>query len=750
MKSNPTYRSVGKAVPRVEGVEKVTGKTLFAADVKLPGALWGKVLRSSQPHARIVKVDASKARRFPGVHVVLSGADLPPLLIGSRMKDMPVLARDRVRFAGEPVAALAAESREIAEEALNLIEVEYEELPAVFDPVRAMDPGAPLLHEDRARYKNAPPVPEGIPNLQSLTVWKNGDLEQGFQRAHRTFEHTFCAQLTHHGYLEPHACAVRIDPSGRVEVWAANKSPYVLRDQLAEDLGVPKERIKVHIMPVGGDFGGKASLIDVPICYFLAERSGRPVKLVLDYSEELMAAAHRHPGRITLRTGVEEDGTLTAIEAKVVFGGGAYAAFKINPQVTVLGGRRLASYYRVPAIRVETYCAYTNQVPCTQTRTPGSPQIVFAMESQMDIIAKELGLDPVELRSKNLLEEGDPSPMGERWQHILAGETLRRAVEASGWGKRKPSKYYGRGVALYERGTPSGKASAAISLDVDGSVTVLTGCPDVGPGFYTVIQQFVSETLGAPLDRVRVRFEDTDALPYDPGTGGSKSTNTSGHAAHKAAQELRQRLVAVAARRLGRAPEEIRQQGGRFLAPGCKPMAYSELARLAVAENGGPIHHLTMYEPKEEPPVTAFAAQVAEVEVDPETGKVVVKRITTAHDAGRVLNRLTFEGQVDGGVITGLGLALMEETPMVDGRIATLNMADFKIPCAKDIPRLKIVTIESPTGPVPFQGKAIAEMPNVPTPAAIANAIADAVGVRIFELPITAEKIYRALQGRSP
>jgi CO/xanthine dehydrogenase Mo-binding subunit len=743
------YRTVGKPLPRIEGVDKVTGKTQYAADVPIAGVLWGKVLRSPVPHARIVRIDTSKARTLSGVRAVLTGADLPPVYVGSRMKDMPVLARERVRFVGDPVAAVAAESRETAAEAVSLIEVEYDELPAVYDPEDALRPGAPILHENRSQYRNAPPVPDGMPNLQSTMVWKNGDLEAGFKRAYRIFEHTFRTQLTHHGYLEPHACMVKVDPAGKVEIWACNKAPYELRDRLAEDLEIPKERIKVHIMSVGGDFGGKASLIDVPVCYFLAECTDRPVKLVLDYSEELMAAAHRHPGLISLRTGVERDGTLTAMHARIVFAGGAYAAFKANPHVTVLGGRRLASTYRVPAIHVETYCAYTNQVPCTQTRTPGSPQIVFASESQMDLIARELGLDPVEIRRRNLLDDGDASPLGEKWQHLRLRETFERAIGASRWGKSRPGKHRGRGIALYERGAPSGKASAAITLEADGSVTVLTGCPDVGPGFYTVVQQIVSETLGVRPGRVRVRFEDTDSLPYDPGTGGSKSTNTSGHAAYQAAREVREKLLALAAREHGCAPEQVRQVKDRFFAPGRKNRSFEELVRRMVSENGAPVRHLTMYEPKGNPPVTSFVVQVAEVEVDPETGQVTVTKITSAHDAGVVLNKLTYQGQVDGGVINGLGFALMEETPMVDGRIATLSLGDFKIPSIKDIPKLTTVLLQSPTGPAPYQGKAVAELPNVPTAAAIANAIDDAVGVRLFELPLTAEKVYSGLRKKS-
>jgi carbon-monoxide dehydrogenase large subunit len=591
-------------------------------------------------------------------------------------------------------------------------------------------------------------VPEGISthNLQSYTVWKSGDAEEAFRRADRVFEHTFRTPLSHHGYIEPHACTVQVHSEGRVEVWASNKGPWGLREQMAEDFGIPKEKIKVHIVHVGGDFGAKASLIDVPICYFLSKATGRPVKLVLDYGEEIAAGGHRHPAVIALRTGVNDDGTFAAIQATIHFSGGAYGSQKANPQVTVLGGRRLASMYRVPAIHVTTYCAYTNQVPCTQTRTPGSPQIVFAFESQLDIVARELGIDPVELRRRNLLRDGDSSPLGEKWQHILAGETLESAVKASGWKKSGGKNGRGFGIGLYERGTPEGKASAALSLEADGRVNILTGVPDVGPGFYTIIQQIVCETLCLPPERVGVRFEDTDSLPFDPGTGGSKQTNTSGHAVYQAAREVREKLLMLAAGEMGCKPEEIQQRGNKFVAPNRKSMSVDEAIAAAVRDNGAPVFHLTMYEPKDLPKVTAFSVQVAEVEVDRATGAVQVKRLTTAHDTGVVLNRSTLQGQIDGGAVNGVGFALMEENAIVDGRITTLNMGDAKLPCIADIPPLHTVLVETPTGPTPFAGKAIAEMPNVPTAAAIANAIADATGVRIFDLPLTSEKIYRALK----
>jgi CO/xanthine dehydrogenase Mo-binding subunit len=744
------YRTIGKSLPRIEGEGKVTGQTKYAADLPFEDLLWAKVLRASVPHARIVNIDISRAKALKGVRAVLTGADVKDIYVGTRVKDQPVLAYDKVRMSGDAVAAVAADSEEIAEEAIGLIDVQYEELPYVEDPIEALKPSAPLIHEDRNKYRNAAKLPEGMPghNLQSYVLWKNGDLDAGFAKAARIFEHTFRTPLSHHGYIEPCACTVQVHADGRVEVWPSNKGPWGLREQMAEDFGVPQDKIKIHIVHVGGDFGAKASLIDVPVAYYLSKATGLPVKLVFDYTDELLAGGHRHPAVLSLRTGVDQDGHFTAIKATIHFSGGAYGSQKANPQVTVLGGRRLASMYRVPAISCETYCSYTNQVPCTQTRTPGSPQVVFAFESQVEIIAKEMGIDALELRRRNILHDGDANPMGEKWSDILMSEVLERIVKTSGWNKGGAKKNRGWGMALYDRGTPEGKASSALMLEADGKVNILTGVPDVGPGYYTVSQQMVCETLGLPPEKVGVVFKDTDSLPFDPGTGGSKQTNTSGHAVNQSAHEVREKLVALAARELGCQPEEIQQQGGKLTAPDKKSTTTQKMIELAVKENGGPVFHLTNYVPKDMPKVTGFAAQVAEVEVDPTTGGVSVLNLTTAHDTGTVLNHLTLTGQIEGGVVTGLGFALMEENPMVDGKIATLTLGESKLPCIADVPPLKTVLVESPTGPTPYGGKAIAENPNVPTAAAIANAIADACGVRLFDLPLSAEKIYWALNGK--
>ena len=740
------YKNLNKAVPRIEGADKVSGNMRYAADIPFPAALSAKILRTSLPHARILGIDTSKALKLPGVRAIITGADVAGVMVGLRMKDMPLLAQDRVRYVGEPVAAVSADNDAIAEEALNLIDVRYEELPFVTDPLEAISPGAPVLHDNPTGYKNAPEREIELPNVQSYGKWTNGDLEAGFQKATRVFEHTFRTPLGFHGYIEPHACTVQINDDGRVEIWASNKAPFTLRSRFARDLGLDEVNVKVHILPVGGDFGGKTSVVESPVCYFLAKKTGKPVRMVLDYTEELTAISHRHPAVITLRTGVDGDGKLCAMQVRAVFSGGGYAALKANAEVTVQGPRRAASYYRIPAIQVETLCVYTNQVPCTQTRTPGSPQTTFAVESHMDIIARELGMEPVAFRMKNLIDDGEATPFGQKLKGIVVKETLKKALDTAGWKKPK-AKNIGRGVAVYERPSGAGKSGAAITIEANGGVNVHLGVPDVGPGIHTVVQQIVSEVLDVPMARVNIRVENTDSSPFDSGTGGSKSTNSVGTAAYQAVSEIKEKLITLAAARLGCKPEDLQLLNGRYAAPGHKPISFTELMDLAVEQNHGALTHLSIYEPSRAA-ITSFAAQVAEVEVDPGTGQVKVKKLTTVHDSGTVLNHLSYQGQVDGGVVTGLGFALMEDNSLIDGRMATANLGEFKMATCADVPKLTTVLMQDATGPTPYQGKAIAEIPNVPTAAAIANAIHDAVGVRLFDLPLTSEKIYGALHNK--
>jgi len=743
------FSTIGKPLPRVEGKEKVSGQALYTADRRLHGMIWGKVLRSPFPHARIVKIDTSRARSYPGVLALLTAADLPDVLVGRRLRDMPILARERVRFVGEKVAVVAAEEPGVAEEAASLIEVEYEELPAVFDPVAAMQEGAPILHERLASYANLPQPAPKIPNVHSELHYAIGDLEEGLQKAEYIFEHTFKTQLVHHGYLEPYAAMVAIDSSDRVQVWATNKMPYLLRGHLADAIGVAEEKIIIHLSPIGGDFGGKGALMDIPLCYFIARRTGRPVRMVMSYGEELMASNPRHPSVITLKSGVTGEGKLCARQVRAIFNSGAYGAFKPTVHVNLAGAGNGAGAYFIPNVVIHSCSVYTNSVPCGHMRAPGEPQVIFAVESHMDMIAHELGMNPLELRRRNLLKDGDLLPTKEHVEHVRARATLEAAIRASHWGKPKRRPNIGRGIALSHRHVGQGQSHAEVALERDGRVSLLTTIPDTGTGSHTILAQIVAETLTLPLDQVRVVVGNTDAFPFDAGAGGSRVTHVAGQAALMAAQGTKEELVKKAAELLRVPVKKVILQRGYLRASGQpkRKISLKDLAR-RLAKSGAEVRVRRQYNAKGHGGITCFVAQVAEVEVEPETGRVKVLKIVTAQDVGTILNPLSHQGQIEGGIIQGLGFSLIEELQSEEGRITTLSLGDFKLPNIQDIPEIKTILVQDPVGPAPFQGKSIGEHSISPVTPAIANALFDAVGVRVTELPITAEKVYLALQRR--
>lgn len=721
------HRIVGQRFGRLDGADKVTGAARYSADVTLPGMVWGKALRSPLAHARIVRVDASRARALPGVLAVLTAADVPDLLVGRRMFDMPLLARDRVRFVGEKVAVVAALDPDVAEEALAFIEVEYDELPAVFDPADAIQDGAPLVHENPGAYHGAP-AERPHANVQSVLRFKLGDVDAGFREADRVFEHTFRTQLAHHGYIEPHAGVIALDEDERVQVWASNKMPYRLKELLSHALELPPARIRVNLTPIGGDFGGKGSLMDLPLAYHLARVTRRPVKMVMRYTEELMAGNPRHPSVVTMRTGVTKDGRIVARRATALYNSGAYAAFKPAPSVNLGGTSMGAGVYRIPHLLLEGFCVYTNTIPCGHARSPGEPQMLFAEESHMDMIAKELGLDPVELRRRNLLRDGDALANGHHLEHVRATETLDAALAASDWAKPKP-RGVGRGVAMGHRHIGVGFTNAQVRLETKGTVTLTIGLPDTGTGAHLVLRQVVAEVLGLSIDEVQIELATTDLFETDSGVGGSRVTHTGGRAAFHAAEKLKEQIHAEATKL------------------GTPDASFATIAQ-AAAREGRTLEAVHFYDAKSHAAVTSFTAQVAEVAVDPATGQVTVLRFTTAHDVGTIINPLGHQGQIEGGLIQGLGFALMEELQTAEGRISTLSLGDFKLPTIRDIPPLTTVIVEDAVGPGPFRAKAIGEGSISPVAPAIANAVADACGVRIVDLPITAEKVYFALQDR--
>ncbi len=736
--------AVGVPVPRVDADEKVAGTALYAADVRLPGVLRAQTLRSPHPHARIVRTDTSKARALPGVHAVLTGDDFPPdTRWGRRIVDVPVLAQGVVRFVGDPVAAVAADDQETAQRAIALIEVDYEELPAVFDAEEAMQPGALLVHPDLQRFEGLPNEIEQPTNVVVRWEWGQGDVEEGFKDADLVVERTYTTPSQHHVYLEPHTCLSWGAEDGKMHVWAPSKAPYSNRNRVAALMDLDPEDVIFHPVVIGGDFGGKASPMSIPVTCFLAKATGRPVLMVFDYAEELMAGNPRHESKIRIRTGVKRDGTLVAHDVQIIFNSGAYAGFK--PLGHLSGCKSAGGPYRISHTRVVEHMVYTHNVPCGHMRGPGEPQAIFALESHMDEVARAIGMDPVDLRLKNFVGDGEANAIGEVLAENRVAETLRAAIEAAGYGEPEPANV-GRGVAVGERAAGTGTSTAVVSLEPDGSVVVTTPFFEQGAGAYTVLQQVAAESMGLPAERVQLRVAETGLVDSDAGIGGSRATNLGSGAAAGAVREAQQEVCRLAAELEGWPENALTVRGDLLVRTdtGESRPWKTFLARTGRAAVG----RFTFTAARGGAHVTAYCAQVAEVSVDPETGRVKLLKLTTAHDVGRIINPTGHQGQIYGGAVMGVGFGLMEELAREDGRISTLSLADYKIPTIVDVPDIETVLLEPGEGIGPFGIKAIGETPNVPTAAAIANAVMDAVGVRIQDLPVSGEKVYRALRER--
>ncbi len=741
--------TVGKPAPRIEGEYKVSGKSLFTGDNCLPGMIWGKVLRSSYAHARIARIDTARARSYPGVLAVLTAVDVPKVLTGRRLRDMPMLARDRVRFIGEKIAVVAAEDRNVAEEAAQLIEVEYEELPAVFDPLVAITEGAPQLHEGLRDYKGLPNHGSSINNVYSHDAWALGDIERGFCDAHHIFEDTFTTQHVHQSYLEPHSSVVSIDrETSTIHVWISNKVPYNTKQSLSEAIGVPAEKIVIHVSTIGGDFGGKGALMDLPLCYFLAQGTGRPVRMIMTYTEELIAGNPRHASVIVVKTGVKKDGTLMARQVKAFWDGGAYGAMKPIPSVNLPGAVKAAGSYRIPNVKIDSYAVYTNSVPCGHFRSPGMVQLVFAGESQMDMIAAALKIDPLDLRLRNALKDGDPTPDLNGMVDVKCREVLETAAAVTKWKISRRVPKVGRGMAISYRHVGLGDANARMSLRSDGKISILTTYADTGTGAHTILCQMVAEVLDVPFSQVGLEVGTTDSFRSESGTGASRVTFVLGQAVLKAAAKLKSLLCERTAEMFGASSDKVILKNGRLtLAGGPRSLSLAEFAK-AAADRNISLEVESYHSENETPPEGVFAACVAEVYVDVTTGQVQVRRLDTIHDVATILNPVGHQGQIDGGIMQGVGYALLEEMVMDEGRVTTANLGEYKIPNVQDIPPLKTTLVRSHEGASPFQSKEIGESAISQVAPAIANAVYDAVGVRIKDLPITPEKVFRALQER--
>ncbi|MBW1680010.1 MAG: molybdopterin-dependent oxidoreductase [Deltaproteobacteria bacterium] len=751
------YSIVGRDIPRRDARSKATGSAVYTDDIKLPGMLHGRILRSPVPHARILNIDVSRAAALPGVKCVITGQDTPKIKYGNwrlfpATQDEYPLAVDKVRFVGDEVAAVAAVDRDTAEEALSLIRVDYEELPAVYDVRRAIRKDAPLIHE-------------GSPgNVSVERKIAYGDVRAGFREADYVREDTFTVHPVSHAYLEPCSTVARCDPDGRITLWTSTQTPYIVQCLLASVLGMRENDIRVIKPFVGGGFGGKMELRPWEFCAaFMAKKTGRPVKFVLEREEELVFGRRRHPMRITSKVGFKKDGTLVAKDLKILLDGGAYNA--MGPTATFLCGNFGAMLYRYPNYRFYGRHVYTNKPPASAMRGFGAPQSLFAAESQMNMAAEDLGIDPIELRLKNAQVPGDVIPDVATISSCGFVECLREVARMSGWNRKRKTHKPGRGIGVGCYSFISGGvfnwfntqypfSAAEVRAFSDGTVHLLTMASDIGQGSDTALAQILAEELGLRMEDIRVTSADTAMTPQaDLGSWGSRVTLMAGNAVVQAARQIKEALFgAVSARFNLNVIYDFECKEGRVQARGRpdRGVSFGEAVAMAQKANRGePVVARGYYTPRNKGLVTpafSFGAQVAEVSVDRETGLVEVEKIWTAHDCGTVINPTAVEGQLEGSIHMGLGYALSEELRMENGRTLNRTFLDYKMPHAPDMPANESLCVDTYEPEGPMGAKEAGEGLVSPTAPAIAEAVYHATGYRCKDLPITPEKILKGMK----
>ena len=743
-------RVVGRSLARVDAAGKVSGTAIYGADFALPGMLHGKVFRSTTPHARIVRLDVARARAVPGVRAVITAADVPAVRYGGAVKDETIFATDKVRYIGQPVAAAAASTAEAAEAALAAIDVVYEPLPAVLDIETALASGAPLIHEAWEGY-TAIPILQRQGNVCNRARIVVGDVERGFEDADHVFEHRFRTAVVHQGYTEPRAAVASWDSGGQVTVWSNTQLPFEVQNTLAEILELPPSKIRVVVAGVGGGFGGKLRIGVEHFAAFLARKCGRPVKLLTTSEEELTAAYPRQGALVELKTGVTSDGRIVAKAGRIWLDTGAFAGS--GPGVASVATLVLAGPYRIPNLHLEGFAVYTNKTNCGSYRAPSGPQANFAVESQMDIMADALGLDPLEFRLKNIVREGDEGPTGQVLNAVGLEECLVKAAAAIGWKNRRPEPGRGKGLSCGWWTTTGGSSGVYVKINPDGTVALNTGAAEIGTGALTGAAQVLAEELGVDLGDISIVSADTFSTPFDLGAQGSRTAFAVGNACRAAAADLTRQIFALAATQLGVEPDALALTDKHVVA-GDRRLSLADLARLSQQTGGGLIAHGTFIAPptpydtkRVEGHVypafhsPSFHAHAVDLSVDRETGEISIHKYVVAQDVGFALNPTSIEGQIEGGVSQGLGQALSEEIVYQDGRVLNPNLTDYKMPTTLDVPRIESILVEHPSQVGPHGAKGVGEPPNMEPPAALANAVASATGLRVTSLPITAEKI---------
>jgi CO/xanthine dehydrogenase Mo-binding subunit/aerobic-type carbon monoxide dehydrogenase small subunit (CoxS/CutS family) len=756
---------VGRSVRRIDADEKVTGKAEYAYDMALPGMVYGDILRSPLAHARITRIDTARARELPGVLAVLTQADMPSAHFGAFTQDETALADGVVRYVGEGVAAVIAADEETAQAALELIDVDYEPLPAVVDPEAAMAEGAPQLHEGAER------------NIVAHNRVIGGDIEQGFAEADVIYEDRFETSRQCHVCLEPHAVIADWHPSGRVTLWMSSQSTFFDRFGLSGIFGLPANKIRIICPYLGGGFGSKSEPHSIYVVAIQAARlTGLPVKMFHSRDEEFTSSRTRHPEILYLKTGLKRDGSITARQARVILNNGAYTSYGPGVSVTqsMLGG----AVYKIPRYRYDGYTVYTNTPIGGAFRGFGSPQFTFAAEIHTDMIAERLGMDPVEFRLKNLSEPGDLAVSGPQLTTCGVRECLTEAAKAIGWAdkhgnRQRPNR--GVGIACgthftsgkFHPGLNADFCAASIKLNPDGSVSLLIGAVEMGTGAATTaVAQICAEELGVGLDDVQVITSDSETIPADFGTYGSRVTTLAGNAVRLACEQVREQLLHYGAEALDVKPDAVAMGGGRVYLRD-DPSVGRTLSEVALSalfrdRDGRQIMAMAHYDapcdlPDPETGVGDFAQSYSfgvhaiEVEVDPETGHVTVENVVAATDCGNVINPALAESQVEGGVAQGLGYALMEDLVCdKDGQVLNPHLSGYRIPSATEMPPITSLWVETDDPRGPYGAKGLGEMGLVPTAAAVSNAIYDATGVRLVKIPMTPERVLNAIHAYRP
>ena len=769
---------LGKSPLNIDGPEKLTGRAKYVIDMVLPGMVHGKVLRSPHPHAKIINIDTSKAKALTGVCAILTGEDLP--VLEDLPGDRPTLAQGVVRYVGDAVAAVAAETLDIAEQALKLIEVTYEELPAVFDPEEAMKPDSKVIIHASSKGPDGEEMP---PNVCHYYKARDGDVEEGFKEADFVVENRFTTGMAQCCPMEPHAALAEVDIYSNVVAWSNTQTAYSVKTKLSRLLEVPSHKVRVVVPPhIGGGFGCKTRIKCEGIAAILSRACLKPVKVVSTREEVFVDTTVKHPFVIYIKDGVNKDGTLVAREIKEILDAGAYTEGTVGAYVTRNSAYGAVGVYAVPNFKLDNYRIYTNKPVGGAFRGFGVAQTTWAVESQMDILAEMLKIEPLEFRLQNMLKDGDLNPEGYRMHAVGSRQTVLKAAEGIQWGTPSEngkngngsnSLARGKGIAIGCKHFSIQTSSAALRIAEDESLEIRSSVTDIGQGSRTIMAQIAAEEFKIPLEKVRMIQVDTDVTPYDTGQSGSSTTVKAGHAVRMACQETKRKLFERASEVLEASPDDLETEGGRVYVKGSpeKEIRIGQLfKRIPVngpgfdhgpfLEEGANIMGDATFFPANETnpqgeslPLVGFSycSQACEVEVDTETGRVKILKFVSILDPGKPLNAVLVDGQIEGGVGTGIGTALMEEMCFSNGRVTNGNLTDYRIPTSLDVPDVDNVTldiVETDYQNGPYGAKGIGEVVLCATAAAISSAIYNATGVRIKDMPLTPERVAQALSER--